>query len=195
MNDITLWGRRGVTGLAMGSAAGAAAQGHTPALHAQATAAPPAAAPATAVAPAAAPPAGGGDLSRQTPIDILVELGGADGQHRFHPGTLRLRTGLLYRLTLRNGSRDPHYFTSDGLAASVWTRKTQVLGAAADGSMRVMAEIKGAIREIEVHPGFAAEWWFVPVQAGRFDDLRCEIRSADGRSHAEQGMRGSVVIE
>ena len=58
-----------------------------------------------------------------------------------------------------------------------------------------MAEIKGSIREIEVYPGFSAEWWFVPVAAGTFTDLRCEIRAADGRTHAEHGMRGTIIIE
>lgn len=139
---------------------------------------------------AAQAPPGGGDLSRQQPIDLLMSLGTADGRHAFEPSTLRLRTGLLYRLVLRNPSRDPHYLTSEGLAASVWTRKVQVMA----GST-VLAEIKGAIREIEVYPGQTAEWWFVPVQAGRFDDLRCDIRGPDGTTHAAHGMRGSVVIE
>lgn len=148
----------------------------------------------TALAQSAPAPAGGGDLSRQTPIDLIVELGTADGHHHFRPDIIQLRTGVLYRLVLRNVSQAPHYFTSDGLAASVWTRKTQVTATGPDGRSRVMAEIKGAIREIEVHPGFAAEWWFVPVQAGRFTDLRCGISAPDGRSHAEHGMIGTIII-
>ncbi len=147
-----------------------------------------------ALAQAVPPGPGGGDLSRQTPIDLVVELGTADGHHHFRPDTIQLRTGLLYRLILRNVSQAPHYFTSDGLAASVWTRKAQVTATGPDGRARVMAEIKGAIREIEVHPGFAAEWWFVPVQAGRFTDLRCGIAAPDGRSHAEHGMTGTIII-
>ena len=135
------------------------------------------------------------DLSRQTPIDLVVELGDAQGAHVFRPEVLRLRTGALYRLILRNPSRVPHYFTSDGLANSVWTRKAQIVSERAGGPPQIMAEIKGAIREIEVYPGFAAEWWFVPVQAGSFDDLRCGIRAADGRTHTEHGMRGRVIIE
>jgi uncharacterized cupredoxin-like copper-binding protein len=137
---------------------------------------------------------GGGDLSRQTPIEVTVTLGTPD-HHHFEPAQLRFRTGLLYRLVLRNLSHAPHYFTSEGLAASVWTRKAQVMGRNAAGQPIVLAEIKGALREIEVYPGQTAEWWFVPVQAGRFTDLRCDIRAADGRTHAEHGMRGEVVIE
>jgi hypothetical protein len=48
---------------------------------------------------------------------------------------------------------------------------------------------------MEVYPGFAAEWWFVPVRAVSFDDLRCGIRNSDGRTHTEHGMRGRVIIE
>lgn len=138
---------------------------------------------------------GGGDLSRQQPIELTVTLGTPDGRHLFEPRVIRLRTGLLYKLVLRNVSRDPHYFTSDGLAASVWTRKVQVMGRGADGAATVLAEIKGAIREVEVYPGQTAEWWLVPVQAGRFDDLRCDIRASDGRTHSAHGMRGEVIIE
>jgi uncharacterized cupredoxin-like copper-binding protein len=136
----------------------------------------------------------GGDLSRQTPVEVTVGLGTPDS-HSFEPSQLRFRTGQLYRLVLRNLGREPHYFTSEGLAASVWTRKAQVMGRNAAGQPIVLAEIKGALREIEVYPGQTAEWWFVPVQAGRFTDLRCDIRAADGRTHAEHGMRGEVVIE
>ncbi|MBC7433330.1 MAG: biphenyl 2,3-dioxygenase [Rubritepida sp.] len=135
------------------------------------------------------------DLSRQAPTDLVVELGDATGAHVFRPDLLRLRVGTLYRLILRNPSRAPHYFTSDGLANSVWTRKAQVVAEIPGAPPRVMAEIKGAIRELEVYPGFAAEWWFVPVQAGDFDDLRCGIRDPDGRSHTEHGMRGRIIIE
>jgi uncharacterized cupredoxin-like copper-binding protein len=59
----------------------------------------------------------------------------------------------------------------------------------------VLAEFKGAIREIEVYPGQTAEWWFVPVAAGRITDLQCGIKGADGKTHAEHGMVGEIVIE
>lgn len=138
--------------------------------------------------------AAGGDLSRQAPIETVVELGTADGRHAFAPDRLRFETGRLYKLVLRNPSPDPHYFTSDGFAASIWTRKVQLTRRRPDGREEVLAEIKGAIREVEVYPGHAAEWWFVPVQAGRFTDLRCGIRAADGSTHADHGMRGEIVI-
>lgn len=136
-----------------------------------------------------------GDLAGQRPIVVEVELGRPDGAHAFEPNRLRFETGRLYRLVLRNVSRDPHYFTSDGFAARVFTRKVQVSQKRDDGRETVLAEFKGAIREIEVYPGHSAEWWFVPVAAGRITDLRCGIVAPDGRTHAEHGMVGEIVIE
>ena len=46
-----------------------------------------------------------------------------------------------------------------------------------------------------MYPGHAAEWWFVPVATGRAADLRCGIAGPDGRTHAEHGMVGEIVIE
>ncbi len=135
-----------------------------------------------------------GDLSRQQPVEVVVELGRPDGRHAFEPSRLRFETGRLYRLVLRNNSRDPHYFTSDEFAARVFTRKVQVTQAR-DGREATLAEFKGAIREVEVYPGHSAEWWFVPVAAGRVADLRCGVVAADGRTHAEHGMVGEIVIE
>src|SRR5690348_18080905 len=66
-----------------------------------------------------------GDLSRQTPIEVTVDLG-APGKHEFAPKQLRFETGKLYKLILRNNSNDPHYFTSHAFSQMVWTRKAQV---------------------------------------------------------------------
>src|SRR5262245_26026542 len=44
-----------------------------------------------------------GDLSRQEPIEITVELG-KPGAHAFMPNKLRFETGKLYKLVLRNPS-------------------------------------------------------------------------------------------
>ena len=141
-------------------------------------------------------PSGGqsaGDLSRQNPIEVTVELG-KPGQHAFVPSQLRFETGKLYKLILRNPSEDPHYFTSDAFTQMIFTRKVQVTQQR-DGKSVTLAEFKGAIREIEVYPGHAAEWWFVPVAAGRARDLRCGIVGKDNKSHAEHGMIGEIVIE
>jgi uncharacterized cupredoxin-like copper-binding protein len=134
-----------------------------------------------------------GDLSRQEPITVTVELG-RPGQHVFVPERLHFETGKLYKLVLKNPSTDPHYFTSHGFTQLIFTRKVQVVQER-DGKSTVLAEFKGAIREIEVYPGQTAEWWFVPIATGRVTDLRCGIAGAGGKTHAEHGMVGEIVIE
>ncbi len=134
-----------------------------------------------------------GDLSRQDPITVTVDLG-APGKHAFIPDRLTFETGKLYKLVLRNSSSAPHYFTSHAFSAMVWTRKAQVTMPQGDKTV-TLAEFKGPMREIEVYPGTSAEWWFVPVAAGKVTDLRCDIRGPDGKTHAEQGMTGEIIIE
>lgn len=134
-----------------------------------------------------------GDLSKQTPIEVTVDLG-KPGEHVFVPNKLKFETGKLYKLVLRNASNAPHYFTSHGFSQMIYTRKVQVTQNR-DGKNAALAEFKGAIREIEVYPGQSAEWWFVPVAAGRVTDLRCGVVGSDGKSHAEHGMVGEIVIE
>ena len=129
----------------------------------------------------------------RTPIEVTVELG-KPGQHVFVPNRLRFETGKLYKLVLTNPSKDPHYFTSHAFTQLIYTRKVQVTQMR-DGKPVTLAEFKGAIREIEVYPGFSAEWWFVPVATGRVTDLQCGIRGNDGKTHAEHGMIGEIVIE
>ena len=131
-----------------------------------------------------------GDLAKQKPIEVRVELGSKDGELKFVPDSLTFETGKLYKLILSNPSNGKHYFTSPGLAAKVFTRKVQIV----EGS-DTLAEIKGAIREVEVYPGATAEWWFVPVATGKLDDLHCHISDEDGSTHAEKGMIGTILIE
>ena len=127
-----------------------------------------------------------GDLTKQTPIEVKVMLGDTKDALRFSPEQLSFETGKLYKLVLHNASSMKHYFSSAGLARSVFTRKAQVLGA--DG--KTIAEIKGTIREIEVYPGGTAEWWFVPLQTADLKDLKCTIKG-----HTEAGMVGSIIIK
>lgn len=119
------------------------------------------------------------DLSKQDPIEVVVELGAKDDSLVFTPNALHFETGKLYKLVLKNQSKSKHYFSALRFAAAVWTRKVEVGG----------AEIKGAIREIEVTPGGEAEWFIVPVQAGSFD-LQCTIPG-----HTEGGMVGEITVE
>ena len=132
-----------------------------------------------------------GDLTRQEPIEVVVELGSADGKMEFVPNELTFETGKLYKLVLKNPSQVKHYFTSMTFASKVFTRKVQVL----QGGKR-LAEIKGTIREIEVFPGGLTEWWFVPVQTGIFEDLHCHVKDEDsGKFHADLGMVGKITIK
>jgi uncharacterized cupredoxin-like copper-binding protein len=133
------------------------------------------------------------DLSRQDPIEVTVNLG-RPGQHVFEPNQLRFEVGKLYKLVLRNPSEDPHYFTSHAFTQLIYTRKVQVTQQR-DGKTATLAEFKGAIREVEVYPGHTAEWWFVPVAAGRVSDLRCGIVAKDGKAHADLGMVAQIIIE
>ncbi|MFS8866898.1 plastocyanin/azurin family copper-binding protein [Synechococcus sp. H65.1] len=123
-------------------------------------------------------PAWGRDLSRQTPQDKTVELGTADNQLVFVPKELFFRNGNLYRLRLSNPSQLKHYFSAKDFADAVWTRKLEVAG----------VEIKGQIREIELKPGAAVEWQFIPLKSGVYS-LVCTIPG-----HAEAGMIGQITI-
>ena len=134
-----------------------------------------------------------GNLAGGDPILVTVELG-KPGEHVFVPNKLRFETGKLYKLVLKNPSDAPHYFTSHAFSQMIYTRKVQVTQARDDKTV-TLAEFKGAIREIEVYPGQSAEWWFVPVAAGKATDLRCGITGRDGKTHADHGMVGEIVIE
>ena len=127
-----------------------------------------------------------GDLSRQTPLDVHVQLGDEKGARVFLPERIELETGRLYRLILTNASPEKHYFSSDGLSQAVFTRKVQANGT--DG--KAVAEVKGFVREIEVLPKASTEWWFVPIKTGQFGDLRCTEQG-----HSESGMVGQIVIK
>jgi len=134
-----------------------------------------------------------GNLAGQQPIEVTVDLG-KPGQHVFEPHQLKFETGKLYKLIMRNPSTDPHYFTSHAFTGMIFTRKVQVTQVR-DGKAVTLAEFKGAIREVEVYPSQTAEWWFVPVATGRVTDLRCGIVGSDGKSHADHGMVGEIIIE
>lgn len=132
-----------------------------------------------------------GDLTRQEPIEVRVNLGNPEDARVFEPADITFETGKLYRLVLRNPSKTKHYFTSPGLAERVFTRKVDVKDA--DGER--VSEIKGAIREIEVFPGGTAEWWFVPVATVESTALYCNVEDEDGKTHTEKGMVGKIEIK
>jgi len=133
-----------------------------------------------------------GDLTRQEPIVVKVEMGTADDARVFAPAGVAFETGKLYRLVLHNPSKVKHYFSSPGLADRVFTRKVEVKDASGE---KTIGEIKGAIREIEVYPGGTAEWWFVPGASVESAELYCHVKDEDGKTHAEKGMIGVVQIK
>lgn len=118
------------------------------------------------------------DLSRQTPVEIVVELGTKNGGLVFSPNRLTFETGKLYKLVLVNRSGAKHYFSSPDFSAAVWTRKLETKE----------VEVKGAVREIELKPGGSAAWFLVPVQAGSYA-LRCTVPG-----HSQAGMVGVLKI-
>jgi uncharacterized cupredoxin-like copper-binding protein len=126
-----------------------------------------------------------GDLTRQEPTPVTLTLGNAKGEHKFTPAALSFETGKLYVLRLENPSPNAYYFGSQGLADSVFSRKVVVLGA--DG--KALAEVYGPIRRLELKPGSVAEWWFLPVRTGRFEDVMST------QTHAEAGMRATIEIK
>lgn len=125
-----------------------------------------------------------GDLTRQDPVEIRIQLGNAKGEMLFAPNELNFETGKLYKVVLSNPSPVAHYFTSPALSGAVFTRKVQVNGP--DG--KALGEIKGSVSELEVYPGGTVEWWFVPVKTAS-GELKCSIAG-----HAGHGMVGKVNV-
>jgi uncharacterized cupredoxin-like copper-binding protein len=126
-----------------------------------------------------------GDLTRQEPTPVTLTLGNAKGEHKFSPEALTLETGKLYVLRLENPSPNPYYFGSQGLADAVYSRKVVVLSA--DG--KPLAEVYGPVRRMELKPGSVAEWWFLPVRTGKFEDVMST------RTHSEAGMRATIEVK
>ncbi len=121
----------------------------------------------------------GGDLSRQTPVELKVLLGTKDNEFVISPKTWNLQTGKLYKVTLVNGGKVKHEWVAPEFTLTIWTRKVDVGG----------VEIKGVINEIELAAGTKADWYFIPIRTGEFE-MACEIEG-----HKEAGMFGKVVVK
>jgi uncharacterized cupredoxin-like copper-binding protein len=127
-----------------------------------------------------------GDLSRADPAEIVIEMGQKDAKHMyFKPNHIELETGKAYKLVFKNTDNVKHEFAAPEFVTKVFTRKVEVLGA--DGKM--VAEVKGAINEVEVAGGGTVEWFMVPVQTGKDIPMECAIEG-----HKEAGMVGTVTI-
>lgn len=126
-----------------------------------------------------------GDLSRDNPQEIVIEMGSTSKGMYFKPNHLDLETGKAYKIVLRNVDNVKHELEATEFAEKIFTRKVEVVGA--DGKM--LAEIKGSVREIEVGPGGEVEWFVVPVQTGKNLAMECALPG-----HKEAGMVGTITI-
>jgi uncharacterized cupredoxin-like copper-binding protein len=117
--------------------------------------------------------------------EVIVSIGTTDGQMKFVPDTLTFERGTYYKLVINNPSSEGHYFTSDAFATHIFTRKVEVM----DGNGKTVAEIHGAINDLELKPGTSAEWYFFPMTKGKNLKLFCHKKG-----HEEQGMVGNINI-
>ncbi|MEM8676560.1 MAG: cupredoxin domain-containing protein [Cyanobacteria bacterium P01_G01_bin.67] len=117
-------------------------------------------------------------LANTTFNEVNVSLGNSSGELKFFPSNIQLETGKPYKLLLDNPSPVKHYFTSKDFADASWTRKVQA------GKV----EVKGAIHELELKPGAAAEWVLTPMKSGAYE-LHCSIKG-----HAAAGMVGKIMV-
>ena len=117
--------------------------------------------------------------------EVRVSLGTAAGETKFVPDTLSFERGKYYKLVLHNPSSEEHYFTSDAFSTHIFTRKVEIT----DKSGKTVAEIHGAVNDIELKPGATVEWFFYPMTKGKNLRLYCHKDS-----HEEQGMVGTINI-
>jgi uncharacterized cupredoxin-like copper-binding protein len=127
-----------------------------------------------------------GDFGDLKPIPVVLMLGDKDNKLVFSPDHLRFETGKLYKLLLTNMSPQKHEFVSAELADSVFTIKAEVVSA--EGVE--IAEIVGALREIEVGPGVTVEWYFVPLRTVKQATFIC-----DQPGHLAGGMKGTLKVD
>jgi len=117
--------------------------------------------------------------------EVNISVGTEDGQMKFTPDKLTFERGTYYKLVISNPSSDEHYFTSDAFATHIFTRKVEVM----DKNGKTIAEIHGAINDMELKPGASVEWFFFPMTKGKNLKLFCHKKD-----HEAQGMVGSINI-
>ena len=119
------------------------------------------------------------------PIEVKVAVGSVDGAMKFFPEKLTFERGNYYKLVISNPSSDEHYFTSDAFSTHIFTRKIEVK----DTNGKTVAEIHGAVTDMEVKPGSQVEWYFFPMTKGKNLRLYCHKKG-----HEALGMVGSIDI-
>lgn len=117
--------------------------------------------------------------------EVNISVGTVDGQMIFKPDTLTFERGTYYKLVITNPSSDDHYFTSDAFATHIFTRKVEVM----DKDGKTIAEIHGAINDLELKPGTSVEWFFFPMTKGKNLKLYCHKKD-----HEQKGMVGNINI-
>lgn len=118
-------------------------------------------------------------------IEVKIETGTKDGKLVFVPDKLSFERGKYYKLVIHNPSKSEHYFTSDAFSTHIFTRKVEV----ADASGKTIAEIHGAVNDMELKPGATVEWFFYPMTRGNQLKLYCHKEDHEG-----QGMVGTIDI-
>ena len=118
-------------------------------------------------------------------IEVKIETGTKDGQFIFVPNKLSFERGKYYKLVIHNPSQNEHYFTSDAFSTHIFTRKVEV----ADASGKTIAEIHGAVNDMELKPGATVEWFFYPMTKGEHLKLFCHKED-----HEAKGMVGEIDI-
>ena len=119
------------------------------------------------------------------PEVINVTLGSKDGGMQFSPNELTFQRGKYYKLVISNPSPEDHYFTSDAFSTHIFTRKVEVMGTGG----KTIAEIHGAINDMELKPGAKVEWYFYPMTKGKNLKLFCHKKG-----HEAAGMVGKINI-
>lgn len=117
--------------------------------------------------------------------EVVVTVGTEDNQMKFIPDTLTFERGTYYKLVIKNPSPEDHYFTSDAFSTHIFTRKVEVM----DKQGKTLAEIHGAIYDMELKPGTSVEWFFFPMTKGKNLKLYCHKKG-----HEKQGMVGTINI-
>jgi len=127
-----------------------------------------------------------GDLSRNKPETVVIEMGTAGKAMYFKPNHLDFETGKAYKILLKNVDTTKHELEAVEFSEKVFTRKVEVK----DENGKMLAEIKGSVREIEVGPKGEVEWFVVPVQTGENLEMNCALPG-----HKEAGMYGTISIK
>lgn len=118
-------------------------------------------------------------------IEVKVSLGTKDGKYSITPNNMTFERGKYYKLVIHNPSSEDHYFTSDAFATHVFTRKVEVT----DGTGKTIAEVHGAVNDLELKPGATVTWYFYPMTKGEKLHLFCHKEG-----HEAKGMTGSINI-